>query len=200
MIWHKRIAFALPWIVLDLILLDLILLGLTACGGGNSVTVRPPPGEKLSVSPPAITVDAGSATTFVGVFAPTVPTGGSLTWSITPVNGGTITGAGVYTASATAGRYNILATWTPSISSKAAILEGSSSVTLLPVPQLDSVISLDLVQASGANQSAGAIQNGGIAGQGIPSVLAIDSSGNTQALSGFWIPTGECNGSIPVCK
>ena len=47
MIWHKRIAFALPWI-----LLDLILLGLTACGGGNSVTVRPPPGAKLSVSPP----------------------------------------------------------------------------------------------------------------------------------------------------
>jgi hypothetical protein len=152
------------------------------------------------VSPPSITVDAGSATTFVGVFAPTAPTGGSLTWSITPVNGGTITGAGVYTASATAGRYNILATWTPSISSKAAILEGSSTVTLLPVPQLDSVISLDLVQASGANQSAGAIQNGAIAGQGIPSVLSIDSGGNTQALSGFWIPASACNGSSSVCK
>jgi hypothetical protein len=199
MIWHKRIAFALPWILLDLILLGLLALGLTACGG-DSVTVHPPPGEKLSVSPPSITVDAGSATTFVGVFAPTVPTGGSLTWSITPVNGGTITGAGVYTASATAGQYNVLATWTPSLSSKAAILKGSSTVTLLPVPQLDSVISLDLVQASGANQSAGAIQEGAIAGQGFPSVLSIDSGGNTQALSGFWIPSSQCNGSSPVCK
>ena len=144
MVWRKRIAFALRSIVPDLIALGLIALGLTGCGG-NSVTVPPPPGAKLTVSPASITIDAGSATTFTGVFAPTAPTRGSLTWSITPVNGGTITGAGVYTASATAGRYHILATWTPSRSSPAAILKGSSTVTLLPVPQLDSVISLDQV-------------------------------------------------------
>lgn len=186
---------------LCLIVLGLIALGLTGCGGGNSTVTPPPPppGTKLSVSPPSVILNAGAATTFVGVFAPTNPAGGSLTWSVTPVDGGTITGAGVYTASSTAGQYNILATWTPSISSKAAILKGSATVNLLAVPQLDAVITPAQVQASGANQSAGAIQNGAVAGQGIPSVASTDSGGNTQVVSGFTLPASEC-GSGSVCK
>jgi hypothetical protein len=136
----------------------------------------------------------------MGVFTPTAPSGGSLTWSITPVDGGTITGAGVLTTSATAGTYNVVATWTPAISSHATILKGSSTVTLLAVPQLDAVISPGQVQASGANQTAGAIQNGAVAGQAIPSVTSTDSGGNTQVLSGFLVPTAGCGSADTVCK
>jgi hypothetical protein len=159
-----------------------------------------------------ITVDAGSATTFTGVFAPTAPTGGSLTWSITPVDGGTITGTGVLTASATAGAYAVEAIWTPAIPSNAAavkgsapisiesgILRGSATVTVLAVPQLDSVISPDQVQASGANQTGGAIQNGVVVGQEIPSVLSIDSGGNIEVFSSFPLPAA-CPGSTTICQ
>ena len=184
----------------SLIGVSLIVLSMTGCGGGSSGVTAPPPGTKLSVSPASITVDAGSATTFMGVFAPIAPAGGSLTWSITPVDGGTITSAGVLTSSATAGNYAVLATWTPSLSTKATILMGSATVKVLAVPQLDSVVSPGQVQATGANQAAGAIQNGAVAGPAVPSVLATDSFGNTQVLSGFTIPTSECNGFIEVCK
>src|ERR1700685_1606129 len=108
MMSHKRITLALPPIAVGLIALGLITFELTSCGGSSVVTPPPPPpGTKLSVSPVSITVDAGSATTFTGVFAPTAPPGGLLTWSITPVNGGTVTEAGVYTASSAGGQYNI---------------------------------------------------------------------------------------------
>jgi hypothetical protein len=190
--WRNRTALALP----------LIAIGLHGCGGGFPAVTPPPPpppGTRLSVNPQSITVAAGSATTFTGVFAPTAPTGGFLTWSITPVDGGTITGAGVLTASATAGTYAVQASWTPAISIKAAILKGTANVTLLPVPQLDSVISPELVQGSGANQTAEAIQNGAVVGQGIPSVLAVDSSGQIEALSSFTVPAA-CAGSATVCQ
>jgi hypothetical protein len=176
----------------------LIAFGLTGCSGGFFGSKAPAAVTKLSVDPAAITVDAGSTTTFTGVFAPVSPTDGSLTWSITPVDGGTITDAGVYTASATAGPYTILATWTPPNSTAAVILKGSASVAVLAVPQLDSVISPDQVQASGGNQTAGAIQNGAVVGEGIPAVLAVDSSGDIQVRSGFVVPAA-CPGSDAVC-
>ena len=177
----------------------LIVLGLTGCGGGFSASKLPSPVTRLSVNPASITVDAGSTTTFMGVFAPTNPPGGSLTWSIAPVDGGTITDAGVYTASSTAGQYTILATWTPPNSTAAVILKGLATVAILAVPQIDSVITPDQVQASGANQTAGVIQNGAIIGQGIPAVLAIDSGDDIQLRSGFAIPA-TCPGSDTVCQ
>jgi len=195
MILDNRITLALPPIVLSL-----IILALTGCGGTSVVTPPPPPpGTKLSVNPASITVDAGSATAFTAIFTPAAPTGGSLTWSIVAVDGGTITGDGVYTASSNAGKYSVLATWTPSLTSKAAILKGASTVTLLPVPQLDSVISPSQVQATGANQSAGADQNGAVVGQGIPSVTSTDSGDNTKVLSGFTLSVSTC-GAGSVCK
>jgi hypothetical protein len=189
MMGRKRLALALL----------LITPCLSDCGGGLPGPPLPSKVTKLSVNPPSVTVDAGSAIAFTGVFAPSTPTGGSLTWSITPVDGGTISAAGVLTASATAGSYNVVATWTPPISSAAVILKGSAIVTVLAVPQLDSVISPEQVQASGTNQTAGAIQNGAVAGQGFPSVLAIDSSGNVEALSGFAVPAA-CPGSTTICQ
>ena len=137
MMRHKSTA-------LRLIVLGLIPLVLIGCGGGHTTVshrllLRVRHSQSVRLQSPR----AGSATTFTGVFAPTAPAGGSLTWSITPVDGGTITGAGIYTASSTAGKYSILATWTPSISSKAVILKGSAAVNLLAVPQLDAVITPD---------------------------------------------------------
>lgn len=198
--WRNRITLTLTW-TLNWIAPALIPLVLIGCGGGHTTVTPPPPAKvtTLTVSPASISAPAGSATTFTGVFAPTAPAGGSLTWSITPVDGGTITGAGIYTASSTAGKYSILATWTPSISSKAVILKGSAAVNLLAVPQLDAVITPDQVQASGATQSAGAIQNGAVAGQGIPSLVSTDAGGNTQVLSGFALPASDC-GSSSACK
>jgi len=174
---------------------------LQGCGSGATVSPPPPPHPvtTLSVNPRSITVDAGSATTFTGVFKPVAPAGGSLTWSITPVNGGTITSEGVLTASATAGNYAVQASWTPATSSKATILKGSATVTVLPVPQIDAVISPYSVQASGTNQTAGAIQNGVVSGQGIPSVLAVDSSGNIAASTAFAFPA-SCPGSAAICQ
>jgi hypothetical protein len=189
MIRYERVILAVP----------LIALRVTGCGGGFSASKLPSAVTSLSVKPASITVDAGSTTTFMGVFAPISPAGGSLTWSIAPVDGGTITDAGVYTASSTAGQYTILATWTPPNSTAAVILKGLANVAILAVPQLDSVISPDQVQASGANQTPGAIQNGAIVGQGIPAVLAIDSSGDIQVRSGFAVPAAY-PGSDTVCQ
>jgi hypothetical protein len=188
MIRRERVILAVP----------LVAFGLTGCGGGFSGSELPSAVTRFSVNPPSITVDAGSTTTFKGVFAPHTPSGGSLTWSITPVDGGTITDAGVYTASSTAGQYTILATWPPPNSTAAVILKGSATAAILAVPQLDSFISPDQVQASGANQTAGAIENGAIVGQGIPAVLAVDSGGNIQVRSGFAVPAA-CSGSDTVC-
>jgi hypothetical protein len=95
--------------------LPLIALGLVGCGGGFAGSTTPQP-SKLSVNPSSITVADGSVTPFTAVFTPTVSAPGSLTWSVSPVNAGTITDAGVYTASATAGPYTVIATWTPTIS------------------------------------------------------------------------------------
>jgi hypothetical protein len=192
--WHRRIPLAVP----------LLTLAFSGCGSGSSAVKLPPPPLAsttltLSVNPPSITVNAASATTFAGVFAPTAPTGGSLTWSITPVDGGTITDEGILTASASAGTYAVQASWTPAISSTASILKGSATVTVLPVPQLDLAISPDQVQASGADQTAGAIQNGVVFGQEMPSVLAVDSTGNIEVLSSFSLPA-SCTGNTTTCQ
>jgi hypothetical protein len=188
--WSTLIARALP----------LLALGLVGCGGGfaGSTTLS----TKLSVNPSSITVAAGSTAPFTAVFTPTVSAPGSLTWSVSAVNAGTITGAGVYTASTTAGPYTIIATWTPAVltasAASAAIITGSANVEVIAVPQLDSAINPNLVQASGANQTNGVIQNGAIVGQGIPSIISIDSGGNIQVRSGFTPPVA-CSGSNANC-
>jgi hypothetical protein len=175
----------------------LIALGLAGCAGGFAGSTTS--STKLSVKPSSVTVAAGSTTAFTAVFAPTVSATGSLTWSVSPVNAGTITGAGIYTASATAGPNTIIATWTPVIATASAlIIRGSARVEVLAVPQLDSMININLVQASGANQTNAVIQNGVIVGQGIPSIISIDSGGNIQVRSGFTPPT-PCSGSNAVC-
>jgi uncharacterized protein YjdB len=170
----NRIALALPVVVLSIV----------GCAG------RPPSPKSptvVSVNPPSITVAAGSTTTFAAVFTPDSPEGGSLTWSVNPASGGTINDAGVYTASGTAGNYSVVATWTPASSSGRKI-NGSATADVLPAPQLGAALNPDLVQASGASQGNGLIQNGAIAGQSNAFVISADPNGNIQVRSGFVIP------------
>jgi hypothetical protein len=127
-----------------------------------------------------------------------LPKGGSLTWSVNPANGGTITSAGIYTASGTAGNYTVTATWTPSNPVAGNRISGSATVEVLPVPQLGADLNTDLIQASGAIQVSGRIQNAAILGQHFPSVISTDSNRNVQVRSGFTIPV-VCPGSGTSC-
>ncbi len=187
---RKRIAFALPW----------VMLGLAGCGDGfpNPKT----PSYKLSVNPSSITVAAGSTTTFAVVFTPSRPAGGSLTWSVNPVKGGSITGAGVYTASSNAGSYSVFATLTPSTVGAGSAISGAAAVTVLPRPQLGAELNTDLVQASGAIQVAPPLQNAAVVDQLVPHVTSANSNASVQVQSGFDIPVvcpASDNGSNNGC-
>jgi hypothetical protein len=186
----KGIGLALPFII----------LGLAGCGGGfpNPRTSSTNVSVTVSVNPSSITVTAGSTTMFTASFAPSPPRGGSLTWSVNPATGGTITSAGVFTASATAGNYAVVATWTPSNPAAGTNASGSAMVEVVPVPQLGAELNTDLVQASGAIQVFGTIQNAAIVGQSVPSAISTDPTGNVQIRSGFTIPV-VCRGSSPSC-
>jgi hypothetical protein len=170
------------------VLTSLIMLGIAGCGGGSQNPS--PPSYNVSVSPSSISVAAGSTTAFTAVFTPSRPAGGSLTWSVNPAKGGTITSAGAYTASGTVGDYNIVATWTPSSPAAGSSVSGSAAVDVLPPPQMGAELNPDLTQASGAIQLSGAIQNAAVVGQLVPAVISTDPNDSTsvEVFSGFAVP------------
>lgn len=100
----------------------LTAVDLATAGPDPVVVTNPPPGggasgsvvftvttsaPVLSISPTSVTVPAHAVQTF----AATVPGGGSATWSIQEgAAGGTITSAGIYTASGTTGTFHVIAT------------------------------------------------------------------------------------------
>ena len=169
---------------------------LTSCGSGSSFENGfPNPNPlplKLTVSPSPVTVPVNSTTTFSA--SPNPPKGFSLTWSVSPTSGGSITNAGVYTASETAGSCAVVATWIPSNPSAGSRITGSAMVTVLQPVALNS----DLTQASGALQVSTTFQNNAIVGEIVPAVKSVDPSGNRQLQSGFPIPV-PCTGSNPSC-
>lgn len=174
-----------------------IILGATGCRDiapteGGSPNPEPPPAS-VSVTPSPITVAAGSTTVFTALFTPGLPGGGSLTWSVSPANGGTITSSGDYIASTTAGSYAIVATWTPSNPAAGTTISGSASVEVLSLPQPEAELNPDATMAPGANQASGTIRNAVIAGQAVPFVVSRDAEGDVQVSSGFPIPV-MCKG------
>jgi hypothetical protein len=175
------------------------LLFIVAGAGGCASGFPDPnaPAIKVSVSPASATVAAGSITSFAAVFPPDSPGAGSLTWSVAPSVGGTITSAGVYTASATPGEYTVTATWRSS-NPAASPSSGSATVDVLPPPQIGAELNTNIVQASGSVQASGGIQGVGIVGQQVPSMNSADPSGNVRIRSGFAIPTG-CSASGATC-
>ncbi len=179
--WLNRIALMFPWAI----------LGLASCS-------NPPHPTEISINPSFVVVIADSTTTFTAVLTSGLPQSGSLTWSVAPASGGTITSRGVYTASGTAGHYTVVATWTPTNGGASAISSDLASVEVLRVPQQDSELNSDMVQASGAIQAYGTIQNAAIVGQPFPSVISMDPNGDVQVRSGF-APPVACRGSSTVC-
>jgi hypothetical protein len=177
-----RIRSGMPLAVL------LFSLGLVGCRNSDGGGFPGPLSISISVNPVSATVPAGSSTTFIAVFAPTAPQGGTLTWSVTPGNGGTITNAGVYIAPGTAGNYVVTATWTPSSAGVGSPISGSATVTVAPPAQLTGALNTDLVQASGGAQGLGGIQNAAVVGQPVPRVSSTDANNNVQVRSGFAIP------------
>lgn len=77
-------------------------------------------------------------------------------------------------------------------------MSSSAAVVVLPPPQMSFQLNPNIIQASGANQGAGAIQNGVVAGQFFPSVTSTDASGNIQSRSGLNVPVA-CSGSNTNC-
>jgi hypothetical protein len=181
MVWLNRIALAVLWLI----------FGIAGCAG-------PPQPIALSVSPASAEVAAGSSTTFTAKLTSGSPLAGNVTWSVAPATGGTISSEGVYTASGAAGSYTIVATLTLVNSAPGGIFSGSAAVEVLPAPQIDAQLNPDLVQASGANQTFGAIQNSVILGQLFPSVISTDPNGDIQVRSGFTPPLA-CRNSNTVC-
>ena len=184
-----------------------LALGLGGCrevSGGPSFSATPPPkspppnSTTISVSPPSARVAAGATITFTASINASNPQAGSVTWSINPASGGTITSSGVYTASGNAGSYIVTATWAPFNPAGGAAISSSVTVVVLPAPQLVFQLNPNIIQAYGANQGAGAIQNGAVAGQLFPSVTSTDPSGNIQSRSGLNIPVA-CTASGTIC-
>jgi hypothetical protein len=180
LVWLNRIAFAVLWI-----------FGLAGCAGPIRLI-------EVSVKPSSIDVAAGSTTTFTAMITADSTRVRSLTWSVTPAIGGTITNEGLYTASGVAGNYTVIATVTLADTTPVSILSGSAAVEVLPVPQIDAELNPDLVQAFGSVQNFGAIQNSVIAGQLFPSVISMDPNGDIQVRSGFTPPLA-CRNSTTSC-
>jgi hypothetical protein len=173
--------------------LALVLLCVVLVLAGCSSSVRPEIPE-LVVNPSSVVVAKGSITTFTAVFSPRRPKDSSLTWEVSPANGGTITSKGVYTAPQTPGRYAVVAIWTSDYTAVGPV-SASASVEVLPAPQADAVINPDMAQGSGVTQRNGAVQNQVIVGQSVASVISADPSGNVQSGSGFTppIPCTDCD-------
>jgi|HubBroStandDraft_6_1064221.scaffolds.fasta_scaffold27521_3 hypothetical protein len=178
--------------------ITLVLAWITLAGCAGYVSPNPH-SVTLVVDPASAVVAAGSVTKFTVTYMPSQPEGGSLTWTVVPATGGTVTSDGVYTASGTPGQYTVVATWTAKDLAKNGTFNNSASVQILPLPQSSAVLNPDLVEASSAEQTGGAIQNGVVIGQPFPFVVSADSNGNIEVQSGFTPPV-ECIGSDSDCN
>lgn len=92
------------------------LSALVACGGGKPPAPEPEPAPELEpepevaveISPEAITLQQGASATFTASVTGTV--NHAVVWSVAGIGGGSIDGAGVYTAPTSPGVYTVVAT------------------------------------------------------------------------------------------
>lgn len=174
-LWSRKIlADALTAITLASLLL--VTLG---CGGTNRVT-----GDRvntvnqvMTVSPLQATVSPGQTVQFTATF----PWGGSATWSVVPATGGSFNASGLFTASATPGKYRIVANWNGDVRYTAM-----AQATVLPAP-LPADSTPNVVSASGQQQSSatGQIQNAAVVGEFVPAKQAAGASGTVEIRHGF---------------
>src|SRR5512147_2043947 len=103
----------------------LAALALSACDAKRTAIEAPQ--VAVAVEPPAAVVPAGGKTQFAAVVSGAADT--SVTWSVVEVGGGTVDGAGSYTAPTGAGTYHVQAASHADPAKKAA-----AAVTVQPPP------------------------------------------------------------------
>ena len=166
---------ALPF----LLFLFVILASLGCTGGSNRTTGdhAGQPNGKFIVTPAVATVIAGQTQQFSAVS----PWGSGATWSVLPATGGSFSPNGTFTASATAGLYQIVAMWNNDVRYTA-----TASVSVVP-PPLPAQMNPNLVQAFGVRQTSngGASRNTPVVGEAIPARTAATPSGTEQVRHGF---------------
>lgn len=101
--------------------LALLSLVLVACGSDSKKQ-----DVRVNLSPAAVTVKVGMTQNFTASVFGT--RNASVSWSVDEANGGTVTGAGVYTAPTTPGTYHVTATSVADNTKKA-----SATVTVVPL-------------------------------------------------------------------
>jgi len=152
---------------------------LLACGGSSGDRAGRV-NTSFRIAPASATLTAGQSLQF----KVEGPAGSEARWTVQPEGGGTVTDAGLFTASGSPGQYTLVA-----MARKDVRFTATASITLLPPPPpADS--SPGLVQASGTQQASpnGLLRNGGLAGEPIPSRESKDAGGYLQTRHGFTPP------------
>ena len=159
--------------LLLLLLPAALLLGTFACRGGSQTAGDPvaPANLVLAITPGRALVAPGQALQF----SANAPLGNGITWSVQPATGGSITSAGLFTASATQGQCQVMAMW-----NNDAHYTASATVTILPPPPV-AVITPALVQASGVQQTVPGtgIAHAAVVGESVPATNAVGSVDST---------------------
>ncbi len=160
-----------------------LLLSALGCRGGSNTTGDPvaPINLVLAITPGTVSVAPGQTLQF----SANAPLGNGITWSVQPATGGSITSAGLFTASSTQGQYQVLAMWNRDVRYTA-----SATVTILPPPPV-AVITPTLVQASGVQQTVPGtgIAHAVVVGESVPATNAVGSvDPNVKVRHGFEPP------------
>jgi hypothetical protein len=192
--------------VLGLLLVAAIIgagLFLIGCGGGSAAPVAPPPplpSITVNISPMTATVDQGATQVFTASVTGTTNT--AVTWSIQEgATGGTITGAGVYTAPQAAGTFHVVATSQADTtkSDVSAITVPAVSVSVAPISDTlgpmgsrtfvatvsGTVVSTNVTWSIEEGAASGSITSGGIytapTTTGTFHILAVSSANSTAS-------------------
>jgi Galactose oxidase, central domain len=112
---------------------------LAGCGGRSSASSPPPAGPvAVGISPSSVTVAQGGTQTFTASVSGTADT--AVIWSVQEgAAGGTITGAGAYTAPNGSGTFHVVATSQADTSKSAVAIVTVSTVSLSLAPETDTL-------------------------------------------------------------
>jgi hypothetical protein len=146
-----------------------LLLATLGCGGGTRST-----GDQVATANLVLAITPGAASVAPGQtlqFSANTPWGNGVTWSVQPATGGSISSAGLFTASSAQGQCQVLAMWNNDVRYTASAL-----VTILPPPPV-TVITPALVQASGVQQTVPGtgIAHAAVVGESVPATNAVGS-------------------------
>lgn len=152
-----------------------IALLLLACGGGGGGGSQPAPVVTVTVSGPTTPLQAGATAQFTATVTGTSNT--AVTWSVDPigpVNVGTVSATGLYTAPAAAGTFTVRATSAADTSKS-----GSAQVTVLAP-----AIAVSISPAAPSTATGGSLQ------------LSASVTGTTNGAVTWDLPGGAATGTL----